>query len=219
MRAESSARRRYRSPRREQQAADTRAAMLAAAVELFGARGWAATGMRDVARAAEVSVETVYSNFRSKAELLMAAIDMSVVGDTDALALADRPEFAQLASGTRRQRAQAAARLMTAIQQRTADLHHALRQAAAISEELAQRLHEDEERRRISVEQGASLVAGRPVTAEERDGLWAVLAIEVYRLLTRSSGWSPQQYEAWIADVILRLLNDEDSIDGSTSTE
>jgi AcrR family transcriptional regulator len=74
------ARRAYQSARRRQQAADTRKAVVDAATRLFGERGWAATGMRDVAREAGVSVETVYANFSSKGDLLMAAIDVAVVG-------------------------------------------------------------------------------------------------------------------------------------------
>lgn len=203
------ARRPYRSTRRAQQAADTRSAVLAAAAELFGARGWAGTGMRDVAAAAEVSVETVYANFPSKADLLMAAIDMRVVGDSEPVALADRPEFAALAAGGRADRARAAARLMTEIHRRTADLNLALRQAAASNDDLARLLREDEERRRTSIEQGARLVAARRLRAHERDGLWAVMSVEVYALLTRGSGWSAQRYERWLADATLRLLADE----------
>jgi hypothetical protein len=66
--------------------------------------------------------------------------------------------------------------------------------------------HEREQRRRINVEQGAALVAGRAVTAEEVDGLWALVAVEVYQMLTELRGWTPQQYESWLADVIERLL-------------
>lgn len=200
------ARRAYRSPRREQQAADTRAAILAAAAALFAERGWAATGMRDVARAGGVSVETAYSHFRSKTDLLLAAIDVGVVGDAEPVPLADRSEFAALGAGSREQRAAAAARLITGIQQRTGRLHLALREAAAGDADLAARLREDEERRRANVEQGAALVAGRPITPVERDGLWAVLAVEVFHLLTDLSGWTTDQYETWTAEVILRLL-------------
>jgi AcrR family transcriptional regulator len=116
------ARRPYRSPRRELQAAETRAAVLAAAARLFGDRGWAATGMRDVAGAAGVSVETVYASFRSKSDLLMAAIDVAVVGDAEPVLVDQRPEFAALGSGTPQQRARAAAQFVTGVQQRTAGL-------------------------------------------------------------------------------------------------
>jgi AcrR family transcriptional regulator len=201
-------RRPYRSRRREQQAAETREAVLAAAVELFGTRGWAATGMRDVARAAGVSVETVYAGFRSKSDLLMAVIDVATVGDAAPVPVDQRPEFTALGSGTPQQRARAAARLVTGIHQRTAGVVLALREAAASDRELARLLREAEQRRRINVDRGVSLITGRAVTAEECDGLWAVLAVEVYQLLTRLRGWTPQQYETWLADVIDRLLRD-----------
>jgi AcrR family transcriptional regulator len=200
------ARRAYRSPRREQQAAETRAMVVAAAARLFGERGWAATGMRDVARAAGVSVETVYASFGSKSDLLLAAIDLAVVGDAAPVRVNQRPEFAALGSGTRRQRARAAARLVAGINQRTAGVVLALKEAAASDPELAGRLREREQRRRINVEQGMTLAAGRTVTPEEADGLWAVLAVEVYQLLTGLRGWTPQQYEDWLAGVIDRLL-------------
>ena len=90
----------YRSPRRVEQAAQTRAAVLEAATRLFAERGWAGTGMRDVAREAGVAVETVYANFRSKPELLIAAVDVSVVGDDAPVALADREVFLVLGHGT-----------------------------------------------------------------------------------------------------------------------
>jgi hypothetical protein len=68
-------------------------------------------------------------------------------------------------------------------------------------------LRENQQRRRTSIEQGMTRVAGRPVTDEERDGMWAVLGVEVYHLLTAVSGWSPQQYESWVAGAVDRLLD------------
>lgn len=202
----------YKSPMREQQAAATRAAIVAAAVELFVRDGWAATGMRNVAAAAGVSVETIYSHFRSKADLLMAGIDIAVVGDAEPVALADRPEFAALAQGTATERAAAGARLQTHIQRRTVALHLVLRQAASADAALGARMRADEERRRRTVEQACALVAGRPVTREERDGLWALLSVEVWHLLIDLSGWSEEQYQAWLEKAILRLLD----LDGSS---
>src|SRR2546425_12063349 len=92
-------RRRYESPRRRRHAAQTREVVLEAATGLFGQNGWAGTGMRDVARAAGVAVETVYSYFGSKAELLLAALDVAVVGDGRTIPLGERPEFAALGEG------------------------------------------------------------------------------------------------------------------------
>ena len=137
-----------------------------------------------------VSVETVYASFRSKGGLLPAAIDVAVVVDAVPVPLDQRPEFAALGPGTRRQRAQATARLVAGINQRTAGVVLALREAAASDADLAERRREREQRRRINVEQGAALVAGRAVTAEDIDGLWALVAVEIYQMLTELRGWT-----------------------------
>jgi AcrR family transcriptional regulator len=208
-----SERRRYRSPLREQQAGQTRTAVIEAATELFGEKGWAATGMRDVARAAGVAVETVYANFRSKSELLVACIDVAVVADTNPVPLAQRPSFLALGRGTRAQRVRAAARFLREIHERSAGVLLALREAAAGETELAQWRRSAEAGRRRDVEQAFSLIAGRPVRREECDGLWAVVAVEVYELLTDLRGWTPRQYERWLAGVIDRLLADDSRSD------
>jgi AcrR family transcriptional regulator len=177
-----------------------------AAIRLFSDNGWAGTGMRDVARVAGVAVETVYSNFGSKADLLLAALDVAVVGDSQPIPLGERPEFAALGRGPLSARTAAAARLVRQIHERTSGIGRALREAAAGDVELAKRLADGEERRRLNVEQGAQLIAGRPITDTVRDGLWAVLGMEVYELLVVRAGWSAARYEEWLADTIGRLM-------------
>jgi AcrR family transcriptional regulator len=66
--------------------------------------------MREVARVAQVSVETVYANFGSKGALLREALDVTVVGDDEPVPFSDRPEFRALAEGDAAARAQAAGR-------------------------------------------------------------------------------------------------------------
>ena len=196
----------YRSTLRARQAAQTREAIVAAATELFSTHGWAGTSMRDIADAAGVSVETVYSSQGSKIELLLAAVDVAVVGDLEAGGLADRPQFAAIASGSLRDRAATLAQLGTSIHRRTAGLQLALREAAVADATAAERLAELEERRRADIAQALALVAGRTVTDEERDGLWAITGAEVYDALTRRSGWTDDDYQTWAADIIVRLL-------------
>lgn len=203
--------RRYRSPRRAQQAADTRAAVLDAASALFSSRGWSATSVREIAGAAGVSVETVYATYGSKITLLLAAVDAGVVGDLDPVALADRPEFTALGSGSISDRIAAGARLMATIYRRTAGLYLALREAAATDREAAARLADLEQRQRDDFARGLHLAIGRTVDERELEGLWAVGSVEVYRLLTGSCGWSDEQYEAWLADVLVRLLPELDA--------
>ena len=58
----------------------------------------------------------------------------------------------------------------------------------------------------MNVTQGAHLIAGGPITDTTRDGLWAVLGMEVYQLLVVRAGWSADRYEDWLGDTIGRLL-------------
>jgi AcrR family transcriptional regulator len=203
---QASQRRPYRSQRRQQQAADTRNVVLDAALLMFSDRGWAGTSMRDVARAAGVAVETVYSGFGSKSDLLMAAIDVGVVGDEESKALAEREEFQALGRGRPPARARAAASLVLDVHRRNAGLVLALREAALSDDGAARRWNEGQRRRHEDVQRAATLVAGRTPTAAECDGLWAITDVEVYRMLTDLRGWTPEQYEDWLADVIERLL-------------
>lgn len=199
-------RRRYRSPLRDQRSAETRAALISAARRLFVEKGWAGTGMREVAAHAGVATETLYSHFSSKRVLLRAAIDVGVVGDHQPVSLADRPEFAAMGRGRRADRLAAAARMLNAIQQRTATFSGVLREAATTDDEIAVMLRELRERQRQNVADAIELVLGRPPTPTERDGVWAVTSPEVFLLLVQGSGWSLEQYEDWIAQTFDRLL-------------
>jgi AcrR family transcriptional regulator len=163
--------------------------------------------MRDVAHAAGVAVETVYALFGSKVALLRAALDVAVVGDTALVALRDRPAFAALGQGSMTERARAAASLVGGINERLHGLGQALREGAPGDVELAQHLSDAEARRRTDVAHGGRLIAGRRISETERDGLWAVLSVEVYELLVGRAGWSIARYEKWITEAILRLLN------------
>ena len=203
------ARRPYRSARRRQQAAETRALVLAAATSLFAERGWSATGMRDIAQEAGVAVETVYANFGSKTELLVTAIDVGVVGDAEPVPLSQRPEFAALGIGSFADRISAAARLLTGINRRTWGLRRALNEAAGSEPQLASKLHELEHRRRDNIREGVEMVVGRTVEDDALDGLWVVMGADVFSLLTQIGGRPVEDYERWLAATIRRLLNRE----------
>ena len=112
-----------------------------AAQELFVANGWAGTGMREVATAAGVALETVYSHFSSKRGVLRAVADAAVVGDDAPIALAERLEFAAMGRGRRSSRISAAAEVATAVNMRTAAVAKLLREAAPADPEIAEMLH------------------------------------------------------------------------------
>ncbi|RYE08453.1 MAG: TetR/AcrR family transcriptional regulator [Hyphomicrobiales bacterium] len=74
-------RRIYRSSQRADQAAATRAAIARAARQLFIGKGWQATTIAGIARAAKVSPETVYAVFGSKAALFSEIVQLAVRRD------------------------------------------------------------------------------------------------------------------------------------------
>jgi AcrR family transcriptional regulator len=198
--------RRYRSPLRQARARQTREAVLDAASRLFTSRGWAATGIRDIAREAGVAAETVYAHYSSKTALLRQVIDIAVVGDEEAVPLAQRPEFAALGVGSRDERVAAAARLITDVHLRTAGLAKVIREAAHTDAAMADELTATRRRHRTDVERALRMLIGRQPTATERDGIVAVVSVEVYLLLTEFSGWSPELYRSWIAETLEAIL-------------
>ena len=195
----------YRSPRRALQAQQTRTAVLAACRALFAERGWAATGVRDIATAAGVSVETIYATLGGKVALLTAALDGAVAGDDEPTPLAERPMFLALGAGSRAERTAAAVALITDIHVRTIGLQRALREGAGGEPALAALLTAQEENRRASTGQGMALVLRRPIDERERDLFWAQTCPEVFDALVNRSGWSAKQYAEWIASLIENL--------------
>src|SRR5215467_6301005 len=86
----------YSSARRAQQAEQTRTDVLLAAIRLFGQKGWAGTTLAAIAAEAGVAVETIYTGFSSKKALLLAAMDVAIVGDAKLVPLMEREEVQQL---------------------------------------------------------------------------------------------------------------------------
>ncbi len=198
--------RRYRSELRQQQAAATRRAVVEVAHQLFLTQGWAGTGMREVAAGAGVAIETVYSHFSSKRGLLRAVADHAVVGDDEPVPLAGRADFLVMGRGRRADRIRAAARLLTAVQLRTAAVAKLLRQAAPTDDEIAAMLAATRERQRVDIASALELIVGRAPTDAERDGAWALTSPELYLLLVDESGWTPEQYETWITTTLERTI-------------
>jgi len=206
----------YDSSRRRSMAGENRAAVFAAAADLFATRGWAGTSMRDVAKAARVSVETVYSLAGGKSDLLLATIDIGIVGDDRPIPLAERDEFLAFGRGTRAERVEAVAELVTRSNQRIAALNRTFSQAAAADEALAARWYADLATQRAAYADGLALVLGTTPHADVIDGIWAIGSSEVYLQFTTppdrgGAGWTSEKYRSWLADRIGQLLPEETS--------
>jgi hypothetical protein len=100
---------------------------------------------------------------------------------------------------------------MSRIQQRTAPLLKAVEAAAAHDADAAGIWARFQEQRRQGMtEYVASLRAKTRLRCHERtaiDTLW-MLAPDAYWRLVHDAGWSIEQYEAWLADLLVRVLLD-----------
>jgi AcrR family transcriptional regulator len=197
--------RRYRSPQRQEGAHATRQEIMQAAQRLFSAQGYGRTTMEGVARAADVSVATVYLVFRSKLGLLSALI--AEVVEDPALdvqqVLAETDINRQLAIG---------AHLIRQLHERTAGITGILRSGHGNDPRLEALWDDWQARHLAAVSQVARhlATAGRLRSglddAGATDILYMLTGAETYRQLVLDRGWSPVRFETWLAGAFHGLL-------------
>lgn len=128
----------YSSRLRTEQAAATRARIVAAAAELFAARGYAGTSMPEIARQAGVSTETVQSH-GPKSALLRAAIDSFAFGaDRDADARDTELGMHMLSARTGAEAAEIAAEVLSQVNAATHGLWLAFAEGARADDEIGE---------------------------------------------------------------------------------
>lgn len=205
--------RRYRSPRRARQAEQTRADVLAAAVELFAEQGWAATTVTAIAERAGVAVETVYRGFGTKKELLRQASQVAIVGDAQPIPLVDRDEMRPVLSGPPDQRARACAEWLAVAyrDRRLAAVWTAMLEAAASDPEVAEWCKEEEQHRSAMIDIFLTGLGHKP-SPVAADIIWLIASPEAYTKLTTQRGWTTEQWTNWISDMLTRQLTESDNI-------
>lgn len=207
------ARRRYHSPRRAEQAAQTRQAVLAAARELFVARGYAATTIGDIAKAAGVAVDTVYATVGRKPAVLREVVELALSGTQTPVPALSRDYVQRTrAATTAAAKFAAYAEGMVELQPRLAPIFLALRDAAATDPECAAVWTEISTRRAANMRLLAEDLRGTgelrtDLTDDEiADVIWSMNAPEYYVLLVDQRGWTAARYGAWLVDAWTRLL-------------
>jgi AcrR family transcriptional regulator len=187
----------------------TQAAVIDAARRLFAERGYTATTVEAISEAADTPQPTIYRLFGSKAGILKAVIDVSIVGDHDAVVMVDRPPVRDLLS-ERDPRAQLArfAALLLDVMTRVAPVHRLLADAARSDAEAAELLAELSRQRQDGQRRVARSLARsgalRPGLRERdaADLIHALASPEVYGLLVEDRGWSGERYQAWIESIL-----------------
>jgi AcrR family transcriptional regulator len=209
----SDVKRRYDASGRRAAAGRTRAAILQAARELFLARGYARTTVADIARAAEVAVDTVYASIGTKQTLFRELIEVAISGSDRAIPAEERDYVRAIVAATEaRDKLAIYAHAVRRIHARLAPLLRVLQEAATAEPELAQLWKEIADRRAANMRRFAAVLAVTGELAEDLDGeavadtVWVTAAAEVYLLLVDERGWSPERFEAWLLRSWTRLL-------------
>ena len=169
--------------------------------------------MEAISELADTPQPTVYRLFSSKLGILKALLDVSIAGDDEAVAMADRPQVRSLvANSDPRDTLTGFAALVGGLMVRTGPVHAVLeeaarsdRGAAAVLAEIARQRHDGQRRVTRSLARAGELRAG----LKERDAADIVHALaspEVYRLLVTDRGWSGERYEQWLGSILIDQL-------------
>jgi AcrR family transcriptional regulator len=206
--------RRYSSDLRAEQTSVARRRILDAAGRLFVDRGYLGTTLSAVAEESGVSVQTVYNVVGGKAALLKAVYDVTLAGDDEPVAMADRPEFRGLLSASDgRELLALYAHVGRLISERVLPLvTTVLAQAATGDPDLRAFAETIEGERaigtRLRAEDVASRFGLRPGLSvqDAADILWALTGPDLTDRLVNRRGWSWDKAERWMADVMADAL-------------
>jgi AcrR family transcriptional regulator len=190
----------YNSARRELASIQTRDAILAAAVELFGADGYARTTIAGIARRAGVATNTVYTSVGGKADLVTALIERATGAE-----VIDRTleEIDQSASGP------AVIRLLAHGHRMSSDadsvIIQVMQDAARLDQAIAdvyagvRTLYRGRLDRVGAHLRAIGAVRGSLGDSEVSDVLWFYFGLSTWQEL-RAMGWQPDRIESWLAE-------------------
>jgi len=191
----------------------TRAAVAEAARILFLERGYAATTIEAISERSDTPAATVYRLFSSKMGILKAVLDVSIGGDDDAVAMAERPQVhALLSDEDPVGRLTRFAALLHEVMARVGPVHRILADAARADPEAAALLAEISRQRQEGQRRIARALARsgalRPGLRERdaADIIHALASPEVYGLLVADRSWSGQRYERWLSAILIDQL-------------
>lgn len=197
----------YHSKTRDAQAAKTRSLILESAKKLFQQEGFDCVTIDRIAAEAEVSKQTIYTVFKTKRRLLQSLIDEALPEE----------QFAQLVETSMREksprkRLSITARLARQIYDAEQELMDIIRGASVVAPEFKE-LEQEREKRRYErqgefvrmMENEKSLAEGLTLD-RARDLLWILTGRDLYRMAVAERGWTSDEYEKWLADLLAASL-------------
>ena len=201
----------YRSELRTQQALGTRRRIVEAAARLFAERGYQATTLTAIAREAGVSTETV-KTAAPKAELLIAAFEVTFAGEESAQSLTDTEVGAGVLDVPDEALLDAVLTRIATANARGHALWTVLLGAAASDPVVDDALQAILARRAADYRRLVDELVARGYASSVTDPeataavLSFLLSPEGYQQLVVQSGWTPQRYTAWMRAAVLAEL-------------
>ena len=197
----------YQSPIRQKQADETRANIAEAARKLLEKHGYAGMTIEAVAQEAGVASATVYAVFGSKTGILIEVLNAARFGESYQDLVREAFQTADP-----RERIKFPARIARRIYESEHEVLDLLRGAGAVAPVLAKRESEGE-CMRYEAQQGmiqfliqtGSLRSGLN-EKRARDILWSLTSRDLYRMLVRDQRWTAQEFEDWLANLLVETL-------------
>jgi AcrR family transcriptional regulator len=201
----------YDASSRQEQARQTRLAVVRAAQRLFVEQGYGRTTIAEIAAAAGVSAETVYAGFKNKPVLLHRVWDITIGGDDEEVVFHERPEVMAIRTEPDlAKRFRMHARFSTKTAQRIAPFLRALHGAAGSEPAAAEMLAKIDQQRLAGLSVMASEAAETgqlAVTEDEcRDIVWAFTDGTLWHQLVNERGWDVDRYSDWLGEMWVRML-------------
>ncbi len=197
----------YISKSRQARSLETKRRILDSAKMLFEARGFEAVTIDEIAREAQVSAPSIYSIFQSKRGVLLGLMDEALSPE----------QFEALVDQVKREscpkrRLEITASIARQIYDAEKTQLPLLRGASALDPVFKGLEMERERRRHQRQKETVEAMAGESAFVENlslskiRDVLWALTGRDLYRMLVIERGWSSDEYEKWLSNLLILTL-------------
>lgn len=197
----------YHSETRQIKAVQTRHRILESAKILFQSKGFEDVTIEQMAQAADVSAPTIYGLFQSKRGVLRALMDE---------ALPPEQHAALVEQAAQEQSPEKRLTITAKIARQLYDAERAqmeiLRGASLLAPEFKELEQEREQRRYKRLEEGIKKLADENTLAKglkvtrAHDILWAFTGRDMYRMFVVEQGWTSDEYEKWLAQLLVKTL-------------
>lgn len=197
----------YNSKNRNAQAELTKKRILKAGTILFQKEGFDHVTIEKLAQTAGVSAPTIYSLFQSKRGVLFALMDA-------AIPVEQRSELVEKASreSCPKKRIMYGAKIARLVYDAERSQMELFRGASVLAPEFKEFEDQREKQRYLLQEESISVMFAEKAFLPEltlprvRDILWALTGRDLYRMLVLEHGWTSDEYEQWLGQLLVKAL-------------